>query len=428
MKRIVLMLSILFCITVFTNNSFAGDCPSIKADNAIESILVKLLDETKNGAAYLGTATVDIKGDCVAPIFIVDNKGGKYIGLMLRYPDGTDTDYSDAYVSQLIEVCSVTMLQELMSDPSKFEDKYLSPVSGDRVRFSGPIGKNSSIVDYNNLGIVSYSCSSSGGGDPALEEPEDPAQECGGGEFWDGYDCLQCESYFGSEYWGDGTDCYLKDDQYCEDYYGIGYTWDSTNIDCVCNGYLGTDDICYASGGNDPTGDDPTGEEPSSGGSAPARLRMSTLTPDNADGTIIASGAYAKGAYNANVGNINTALTYVEDSSVETIKHATVSAENVSLSVAGFTPAGTIDVDSSNATVSGTVNVANTVAMLSEWGTNSTENGTLSGSQQVSITNGAVTGMTGSFSGPANGQLSGTGTLSNASVHVNNWVPVNPQQ
>ena len=186
--------------------------------------------------------------------------------------------------------------------------------------------------------------------------------------------------------------------------------------------------LCYASGGNDPTGDDPTGEEPSSGGSAPARLRMSTLTPDNADGTIIASGAYAKGAYNANVGNINTALTYVEDSSVETIKHATVSAENVSLSVAGFTPAGTIDVDSSNATVSGTVNVANTVAMLSEWGTNSTENGTLSGSQQVSITNGAVTGMTGSFSGPASGQLSGTGTLSNASVHVNNWVPVNPQQ
>ena len=334
------------------------------------------------------------------------------------------------------------------------------PSSG-AINFSGPIV--SSYCDVTNLNIGG----GSGSGGTIGEAHVDPSEtsqssDCAQyGAVWDEtnqwckFTEAACTSA-GGRWWtlsGYGV-CMTQASCIRED-----YRWDSTNKLCVVdgsikdhgtgtfetvNGFTYSSENCaaYTPGTGTTNQDIQSGavvtvsdgnavvltycEVDDGSGSAHSPFRVSRLTPTEADGTLIASGAYAKGAYNANVGNINTALTYVEDSSVETIKHATVSAENVSLSVAGLTPAGTIDVDSSNATVSGTVNVANTVTMFSEWGTTSTENGTLSGSQQVSIANGAVTGMTGTFSGPASGQLSGTGSLSNASVHVNNWVPVNP--
>ena len=361
MKKFLFILSILFCITAFANNSFA-DCPAITPSTTYEGIPVK---EDPRSDLYLVAQPFEYNGECVAWGFWF-GQSQSFVDLISNYPTGSDIDFENAHYSQILEICSESEAYQILSDPTVYTT-LLNQSYGESVNF---------MQIENRLDLLVYIR----GRCPITCEAGKVLEMSGTGIAG----CSICPS---------AQCCLTEQTTYTlSDYRDV-------------NGYL-----CPVSGG----------------GSAPARLRVSTLTPDNADGTIIASGAYAKGAYNANVGNINTALTYVEDSSVETIKHATVSAENVSLSVAGFTPAGTIDVDSSNATVSGTVNVANTVAMLSEWGTNSTENGTLSGSQQVSITNGAVTGMTGSFSGPASGQLSGTGSLSNASVHVNNWVPVNP--
>jgi len=166
-----------------------------------------------------------------------------------------------------------------------------------------------------------------------------------------------------------------------------------------------------------------------SGASTPARspLRVAAAT-HNAGENALVSAAYARGAYNANVANINNAIEYVEDSSVATINSAKVSADNVSLSVNGFTPSGTVSVNSSNATVSGTFNVPTTVALMDEWGATTTTNATLGGIQQANITNGGISGLSATFTGTASGNLSGTGSFSNASVHVDGWKPVNPQE
>jgi len=163
--------------------------------------------------------------------------------------------------------------------------------------------------------------------------------------------------------------------------------------------------------------------------STPARspLRVAAAT-HNAGENALVSAAYARGAYNANVANINNAIEYVEDSSIATINSAKVSADNVSLSVNGFTPSGTVSVNSSNATVSGTFNVPTTVALMDSWGSNTTTNATLGGIQQANITNGGISGLSATFTGTASGNLSGTGSFSNASVHVDGWKPVNPQE
>jgi len=160
----------------------------------------------------------------------------------------------------------------------------------------------------------------------------------------------------------------------------------------------------------------------------PARspLRVAAAT-HNAGENALVSAAYARGAYNANVANINNAIEYVEDSSIATINSAKVSADNVSLSVNGFTPSGTVSVNSSNATVSGTFNVPTTVALMDEWGATTTTNATLGGIQQANITNGGISGLSATFTGTASGNLSGTGSFSNASVHVDGWKPVNPE-
>jgi len=155
-------------------------------------------------------------------------------------------------------------------------------------------------------------------------------------------------------------------------------------------------------------------------------LRVAAAT-HNASENALVSAAYARGAYNANVANINNAIEYMEDSSVATINSAKVSADNVSLSVNGFTPSGTVSVNSSNATVSGTFNVPTTVALMDSWGSNTTTNATLGGIQQANITNGGISGLSATFTGTASGNLSGTGSFSNASVHVDGWKPVNPQ-
>ena len=157
------------------------------------------------------------------------------------------------------------------------------------------------------------------------------------------------------------------------------------------------------------------------------RFRVDFSTND-ASGLILASGAYAKGAHNANVTNINDAIGYMENSSVATINSAKVSADNVSLSVNGFTPSGTVNVNSSGAIVSGTFNVPTTVPLMDEWGETTTTNATLGGIQQINITNGGISGLSATFTGTASGDLSGTGSFSNASVHVDTWRPINPQQ
>jgi len=162
-----------------------------------------------------------------------------------------------------------------------------------------------------------------------------------------------------------------------------------------------------------------------SNNSTPELFRVASAT-HSASENILASGAYAKDAHNANVGNINTALEYIEDSSVATINSAKVSADNVSLTVNGFTPSGTVSVNSSNATVSGKFNVPTTVALMDEWGETTTTNATLGGIQQANITNGEISGLSATFTGTASGNLSGTGSFNNASVNVTNWIPVNP--
>jgi len=169
------------------------------------------------------------------------------------------------------------------------------------------------------------------------------------------------------------------------------------------------------------TGYDNTPSEPSS----PTNFRVSNAT-HTASTSTAASGAYVKGAYNANVANINNALEYVEDSTIATINTAKVGASNVALTVTGFTPAGSVSVNTNSATVSGTVSVPTTVEVATTWGSTATTTASLGGSQNVNIANGAVSNITASFSGTASGDLSGTGSFSNASVSVTDWVPVTP--
>jgi len=225
-----------------------------------------------------------------------------------------------------------------------------------------------------------------------------------------------------------GNDCYDLCPRLCADEFINSPSFANTMIGYAC----GTIDAGNTSSGGEQnhgsSNDEPTGNEPS-GGSTPARspLRVAAATHNVGENALV-SAAYARGAYNANVANINNAIEYVEDSSIATINSAKVSADNVSLSVNGFTPSGTVSVNSSNATVSGTFSVPTTVALMDSWGSNTTTNATLGGNQPVSITNGGVSGISATFTGTASGNLSGTGSFSNASVHVDGWKPVNPQE
>ena len=133
-------------------------------------------------------------------------------------------------------------------------------------------------------------------------------------------------------------------------------------------------------------------------------------------GTKAAAGAYVKGAYNGNVGNINTGLTYVEDSTVATINAATVSASGAAVTV-NVTPTGSVSVN--GGTLSGTVTVPNTVDVYDTWGSaNTTTSGLNTTSANVS---GTVSGVTATFTGTPTGNLSGTGSFSGGTVSVDGW-------
>lgn len=147
------------------------------------------------------------------------------------------------------------------------------------------------------------------------------------------------------------------------------------------------------------------------------------LTEASNESSAVATGTYVQGAYNELVGNVNSALTYEENGTVATIKAATVSADDVALTVTGFTPAGSVAVDTSASVVTGTVSVPTTVDVVSTWGSTNTTTASLGGATSANLTNGTVTAdtVTASFTGTASGDLSGTGSFSNASVDVDGW-------
>ena len=399
MKRIGLILSILFCTTVFANNSYAAKCPSIKPDTEYHGIPVKHLDKN----VYITDEPFydPEGGDCVVPYLIVTSGGGIAVGLMSDYPDDDNIDYSHAHVTMPIEVCSFSELEEILDEKEgiKTLEEYFDEVD-EKLEFSGSIGNDNLTILYD------------------FRFQRCPIT-CGAGEFL-GTDTMEYLKYCHS--CSSDQCCLTESTTYTlSDYKGL------ENGESLCpvsssSGQGGN----QGSSGEEPTGNESSGGSGNSGTPAHSPLRVAAAT-HNAGENALVSAAYARGAYNANVANINNAIEYMEDSSVATINSAKVSADNVSLSVNGFTPSGTVSVNSSNATVSGTFNVPTTVALMDSWGSNTTTNATLGGIQQANITNGGISGLSATFTGTASGNLSGTGSFSNASVHVDGWKPVNPQ-
>jgi len=370
MKRIAFILSMLFCITAFANNSYA-DCPSITPDTTAMGFDAKLININVAVHLYIFPYPFEYNGACFAPFAINFANGGGAAGFMANYPAGTSTDISYSYISQILECCSQEELLQMLQYTPAFETA-LNQSYGETIEFS-PVGDDLLYAIFSNL---RQRCPITCDAGTVLQTDVD--------------DWKMCDS--------------CPNDQCCLTEQTTYTLSDYKNL------YYG-EYMC-----------------PVSGGSTPARspLRVAAAT-HNAGENALVSAAYARGAYNANVANINNAIEYMEDSSVATINSAKVSADNVSLSVNGFTPSGTVSVNSSNATVSGTFNVPTTVALMDSWGSNTTTNATLGGIQQANITNGGISGLSATFTGTASGNLSGTGSFSNASVHVDGWRPVNPQ-
>jgi len=373
MKRIGLILSMLFCITAFANNSYA-DCPAITTNYEFRSMPVKILAYTNDYYIMLIPQPFEYNKVCVAPVVFYSATAPVLIGMMANYPTGTSTNTSNAGVSQMLEVCSEDEAYQMLQNPTVYAT--LLNQSYEESPNLRPVGNNLLVAI---LGNTRQRC-------PITCEAGTVLYK----DFDGGKSCQTCES--------EGC-CLTEETTYTlSDYKEMG------------------DYLCPVSGG-------------SGNNNTPARspLRVAAAT-HNAGENALVSAAYARGAYNANVANINNAIEYVEDSSIATINSAKVSADNVSLSVNGFTPSGTVSVNSSNATVSGTFNVPTTVALMDEWGATTTTNATLGGIQQANITNGGISGLSATFTGTASGNLSGTGSFSNASVHVDGWKPVNSEQ